>query len=76
VYPRATSLAQGYDLSVSRYAEVVRDELEHRPPLEIIAELEMLESEIQHGLTDLTHNTVQLAVVDVVLGWMLRLGPG
>lgn len=45
--------AQGYDLSLNRYKEVVHDDVEHRPPLEIIAELEKLEGEIQEGLTDL-----------------------
>ncbi len=35
--------AQGYDLSLNRYKEVVHDEMEHRPPLEIIAEIEKLE---------------------------------
>ena len=45
--------AQGYDLSLNRYKEVVHEEVEHRPPLEIIAELEGLESEIQQGLMNL-----------------------
>jgi type I restriction enzyme M protein len=44
---------QGYDLSVNRYKETVRDEVEHRPPTEIIAELTRLETEIQKGLDDL-----------------------
>lgn len=34
-------------------AEVVHEEVEHRPPLEIIADLEMLESEIGQGLSEL-----------------------
>jgi len=34
--------AQGYDLSLNRYKEVVHDEMEHRPPLEIIAEIEKM----------------------------------
>ncbi len=38
---------------MNRYKEVVQDEVEHRPPLEIIADLEGLESEIQLGLADL-----------------------
>ena len=46
-------VAQGYDLSLNRYREVEYDEVEHRPPLEIIAEIEKLEGEIQAGLFDL-----------------------
>jgi type I restriction enzyme M protein len=45
--------AQDYDLSLNRYKEVVHDEVGHRPPLEIIAELEKLEGEIQQALADL-----------------------
>lgn len=45
--------AQGYDLSLNRYKEVVHDEVEHRPPLEIIADLETLEDEIAKGLAEL-----------------------
>lgn len=45
--------ANGYDLSLNRYKEVVHEEVEHRPPLEIITELEALEAEIQQGLVDL-----------------------
>lgn len=51
--PKADIVAQGYDLSLNRYKEVVHEEVEHRPPLEIIADLEKLEAEIQQGLTDL-----------------------
>jgi len=29
---------QGYDLSLNRTKELVHDEVEHRPPLEILAE--------------------------------------
>jgi type I restriction enzyme M protein len=45
--------AQGYDLSLNRYKEVVHDEVQHRPPLEIIADLERIEGEIQQGLSEL-----------------------
>ena len=45
--------AQGYDLSLNRYKEIVRDCVEHRPPLEIIAEIEKLEGEIAVGLAEL-----------------------
>ncbi len=51
--PKADIAAQGYDLSLNRYREVVHDEIEHRAPLEIIADLEQLETEIQQGLADL-----------------------
>lgn len=46
-------VAQGYDLSLNRYKEIVHDEVEHRPPLEIIAEIEKLEGEIAAGLAEL-----------------------
>jgi type I restriction enzyme M protein len=51
--PKADIAAQGYDLSLSRYKETVHDDVEHRPPLEIIADLEKLEAEIQQGLANL-----------------------
>ena len=51
--PKADIVAQGYDLSLNRYQEIVHDEVEHRSPADIIAELEALEQEIQHGLADL-----------------------
>ncbi|MDQ1305452.1 MAG: type restriction enzyme protein, partial [Actinomycetota bacterium] len=46
-------VAQGYDLSLNRYKEIVHDDVEHRPPLEIIADIEKLEQEIMQGLADL-----------------------
>ncbi len=51
--PKADIVAQGYDLSLNRYKEVIHDEVKHRPPLDIIADLEQLEVEIQQGLADL-----------------------
>ena len=51
--PKADIVAQSYDLSLNRYKEVVHEEIEHRPPLDVIADLERLESEIQAGLSDL-----------------------
>jgi type I restriction enzyme M protein len=51
--PKADIVAQGYDLSLNRYKEVIHDQVDHRPPLEIIADLERLEFEIQQGLSDL-----------------------
>jgi type I restriction enzyme M protein len=46
-------VAQGYDLSLNRYREILHDEVEHRPPLEIIAEIQKLEGEIVSGLAEL-----------------------
>jgi type I restriction enzyme M protein len=51
--PKEDIVAQGYDLSLNRYKEIVHDEVEHRPPLEIIADIEGLEDEIAKGLADL-----------------------
>ena len=51
--PKADIAAQDYDLSINLYQELVHDDIEHRPPLEIIADLEKLETEIQQGLADL-----------------------
>lgn len=38
--------AQGYDLSLNRYKEVEHEEVEHRAPADIIADLQALEVEI------------------------------
>ncbi|MEV0807333.1 class I SAM-dependent DNA methyltransferase [Micromonospora sp. NPDC050200] len=51
--PKADIVEQGYDLSLNRYKEVVHEEIEHHAPLEIMADLERLESEIQQGMSDL-----------------------
>jgi type I restriction enzyme M protein len=51
--PKADIAAQGYDLSLNRYKEVVHEEIEHRPPLELLADLNELEEEIQQGMKDL-----------------------
>jgi len=51
--PKADIVAQGFDLSLNRYKEVVHQEVEHRDPLDIISDLEKLEEEIQQGLADL-----------------------
>ena len=42
-----------YDLSLNRYKEIEFEEVEHRDPLEIIAELEKLDDEIRAGLAEL-----------------------
>jgi type I restriction enzyme M protein len=51
--PRAEIAAAGYDLSINRYKEVMHEEAEHRPPKEIIAELQALEQKITEGLDEL-----------------------
>ncbi len=51
--PKAEIAAQGYDLSLNRYKKVVHEELQHREPLEILAGLAMLETEIQSGMQEL-----------------------
>lgn len=51
--PKADIIAQGYDLSLNRYKEVVYDEVEHRAPLDIIADIEKLDAEIATGLAEL-----------------------
>jgi type I restriction enzyme M protein len=45
--------AQGYDLSLNRYKEVVHAEVTHRPPGEILKALGQLEAEIQQGMKEL-----------------------
>ncbi|MFY1705349.1 type I restriction-modification system subunit M [Micromonospora sp. WMMA1923] len=51
--PKADIVEQGYDLSLNRYKEVVHEDVEHRAPLDILADLERLESDIQQGMSDL-----------------------
>ncbi|MFI6238978.1 N-6 DNA methylase [Micromonospora sp. NPDC050795] len=51
--PKVDIVEQDYDLSLNRYKEVAHEEIEHRPPLEILADIERLESEIQQGMSDL-----------------------
>lgn len=48
--PKADIVAEGYDLSLSRYREIVHEETEHRSPLEIIAELEAIEGDVRAKL--------------------------
>jgi type I restriction enzyme M protein len=50
--PKADLVAQGY-LSLNRYKEVVHEEVAHRAPKEILADLSKLETEIQLGMTEL-----------------------
>ncbi|MCW5661660.1 MAG: SAM-dependent DNA methyltransferase [Burkholderiaceae bacterium] len=51
--PKADIAAQGYDLSLNRYKEVVHEAVEHRAPKDILAELVKLEEEIQRGVKEL-----------------------
>jgi type I restriction enzyme M protein len=51
--PKADIAAAGYDLSLNRYKEVVHEEVAHRAPKDILADLEKLETEIQQGLKEL-----------------------
>ena len=51
--PKADIAAQGYGLSINRYKEVVHEEMAHRKPQEILADLAKLEWEIQKGMKEL-----------------------
>jgi type I restriction enzyme M protein len=51
--PKADLVAQGYDLSINRYVEVIHAEVAHRLPGEILADLAKLEMEIQRGMKEL-----------------------
>ena len=51
--PKAEIAEQGYDLSLNRYKELIHDEVEHRPPLEILAELRAIEQEYLQGIEEL-----------------------
>jgi type I restriction enzyme M protein len=46
-------VAQGYDLSLNRYKEIVDENVAHRSPKEILEELSRLEIEIQQGVNEL-----------------------
>jgi type I restriction enzyme M protein len=50
---KADIVAEGYDLSINRYREIVYDEGDHRTPLEILDELERIEDEIRAGIEHL-----------------------
>ncbi|MHC1754117.1 MAG: class I SAM-dependent DNA methyltransferase [Methanosarcina sp.] len=51
--PKADIAAQGYDLSLNRYKEVVHEEVEHMSPKEILESLAKLEAEIDKGMKEL-----------------------
>ncbi len=51
--PKAEIAANGYDLSLNRYKEIIHDVVEHLPPKVIMAKLADLEVEIQAGMEEL-----------------------
>jgi len=51
--PFADIAANGFDLSLNRYKEVVHEQVDHVPPKQILAELQALEAEIAQGLREL-----------------------
>lgn len=42
-----------YDLSINRYKEIIYEEIEYDPPLQILDDLAQLEDEIQEGIAEL-----------------------
>jgi len=53
IVPKAEIAANGYDLSLNRYKEVIHEAVDHRDPKDILAELWKLEEEIQKGMREL-----------------------
>lgn len=51
--PKADIAAQGYDLSLNRYKEIVHEEIVTRAPAEILADLEQLNEEIAKSTEEL-----------------------
>jgi type I restriction enzyme M protein len=51
--PKSEIETNGYDLSLNRYKEVEHEEVQHRHPKEIVADLLKLENEIQLGMKEL-----------------------
>jgi type I restriction enzyme M protein len=51
--PKADIVAQGYDLSINRYKEVLHVEVLHRAPREILGELRRLEDEIARNTSEI-----------------------
>jgi len=50
---RADIVAQGYDLSLNRYKQIEVDDVHHREPLDILADIEQLNAEISTGVAAL-----------------------
>jgi len=51
--PKADIVANGYDLSINRYKDLVHEDVEHRDPREILKELAGIEDDIRAGLAEL-----------------------
>lgn len=51
--PKKEIAENEYDLSINRYKEIVYEEIEYDPPLQILDELAQLETEIQEGMAEL-----------------------
>lgn len=51
--PKDVIAAEGYDLSLNRYKEIVHEEIEHRAPKEIIDDLARIEADIEQAMTEL-----------------------
>lgn len=51
--PKSEIAEQGYDLSINRYKEIEYEEVEHRPPLDIITDIESLDTEIAEDMAEL-----------------------
>ncbi|XZE19368.1 hypothetical protein SH449x_004687 [Pirellulaceae bacterium SH449] len=51
--PRSDIVAQGYDLSINRYKEVVHEEVDYRAPQAILDELPSIEKVITQGMKQL-----------------------
>lgn len=51
--PKAEIAANGYDLSINRYKEVVHEVVEYESPSKILADLKALEAEIMAGMVEL-----------------------
>lgn len=51
--PKADIVAQGYDLSINRYKEIVHGDVEYRAPLDILADIEKLDAEISADIAEL-----------------------
>ena len=51
--PKAEIVEEDYDLSISRYKQVVHEVVGHDPPQKILTELKVLEAEIMRGVVEL-----------------------
>lgn len=51
--PKEEIASKGYDLSLNLYKELIHQEVEHRPPLEILAELRAIGQVILQGIEEL-----------------------